>query len=123
MPSESQSCPVSQWERAVLAQWFAGTDRIGPDAISAAYVSERSRDEPQIRNKIVIAERDRRDMAYLIHRPAGELAWVLVCARTNAELGRFRTLPEVLHQIRPPRESRSFSLDLAEPRLAAEAGE
>ena len=98
-------CPVSQWERAVLAQWFAGTDRIGPDAISAAYVSERSRDEPQVRNKIVISERDRHDMAYLIHRPAGELAWVLVCARTNAELGRFRTLPGELQCSGKPRKA------------------
>ena len=115
MLSENQSCPVSQWERAALAQWFAATDRTGAEAISAAYVSERSRDEPHMRNKIVVAERDRRDVAYLIHRPLGEQAWVLVCARTDTELGRYRTLPEVLHHIRPVREARS----LADTRLTA----
>jgi hypothetical protein len=122
MLPETESCPVSQWERAVLAQWFAGTDRSGPEAISAAYVSERSRDDPRMRNKIVIAERDRRDIAYLIHRPIGVLAWVLSCARGDIELGRYRTLPEVLHQIRPLRESRSFAPDVAEPRLGVPAG-
>ena len=122
MLSESQNCPISQWERAVLAQWFAGTDRTGPGAISAAYVSERSRDEPCIRNKIVIAERDRRDIGYLIHRPFGELAWVLICARTETELGRYRTLPEVLQQIRPTREDRSLAPDITEPRISAPAG-
>lgn len=122
MLPENQSCPVSQWERAVLAQWLAATGRTGPEAISAAYVSERSRDEPHMRNKIVIAERDRRDIAYLIHRPAGELAWVLICARTDAELGRYRTLPEVLHQIRPPREDRSLASIDAEARLSPATG-
>ena len=118
MLSESQSCPVSQWERAALAQWFAGTDRSGPAGISAAYVSERSSDEPGKRNKIVIAERDRADIAYVIHRPAGELAWVLICARSDTELGRYRTLSEALHQVRRPHEVRS----LAPAGLTAEAG-
>ena len=122
MLSESQSCPVSQWERAALAQWFAGTDRTGPAAISAAYVSERSRDEPGVRNKIVIAERDTRDIAYLIHRPAGALAWVLICVRTDTVLGRYRTLPDALHQIRPPREARPSSPAGLTLSLTVEAG-
>ena len=119
MLSENQSRLVSQWERAILAQWFAGTGRSGPDAISAAYVSERSHDDASTRNKIVIAERDRLDVAYLIHRPAGEQAWVLTCARTNTELGRYRTLPEVLHRIRPLRTAQSPApADAGEFRLA-----
>jgi hypothetical protein len=86
---------VSQWERAILAQWFAGTERTGPLAVRAAYVSERSQDDPKLRNMVVIAARESTDIAYLIHRPMGENAWVLTCGRTHAELGRFRTLPDV----------------------------
>jgi hypothetical protein len=92
---------VSQWERALLAQWFAGTDRTGEHGVAAAYVSDRSHDEPRLRNMIVIAERDRRDVGYLIHRPIGENAWTLTCGRTGEELGRFRTLPEALGTVRP----------------------
>jgi hypothetical protein len=96
---------IPQWERALLAQWFAATDRTGPLAIAAAYVSERSRDNPKLRNMIVIAEREKAMISYLIHRPAGENVWILTCGRTDAELGRFRTLSDVLNMIRSPRES------------------
>jgi hypothetical protein len=94
---------VSQWERALLAQWFAGTERTGVHGVAAAYVSERSHDEPRLRNMIVIAERDKRDVAYLIHRPIGENVWTVTCGRTGGELGRFRTLPEALETVRPNR--------------------
>jgi hypothetical protein len=94
---------VSQWERALLAQWFAGTDRTGEAAIAAAYVSERSHDDPRLRNMIVVAEQTKDEVSYVIHRLAGENAWTLTCARTGAELDRFRTLPEALHTIRPYR--------------------
>ena len=100
----SAARPVPQWERAVLAQWFAGTERTGPGAIVAAYVSERSRDNPRLRNMIVIAERDKTAVSYLIHRPSGESPWVLTCGHTETELGRFRTLPEALNTIRPHRD-------------------
>lgn len=94
---------VSQWERALLARWFAGTDRTGEHGVAAAYVSERSHDDPRLRNMIVIAERDKRDVGYLIHRSKGENAWTLTCGRTGADLGRYRTLPEALDTIRPNR--------------------
>jgi hypothetical protein len=92
---------VSQWERALLAQWFAGTDRTGAAAIVAAYVSERSRDDPRLRNMIVVAEHAKTDVAYLLHRPLGESAWILTSGRTGDEIGRYRTLPEALNMIRP----------------------
>jgi hypothetical protein len=95
--------PVSQWERALLAQWFAGTDRTGDKAVAAAYVSQRSDDDPRLRNMIVIAEHMTTDVSYLIHRPIGTMAWVLTCGRTGSDLGRYRTLPEALHTIRPSR--------------------
>ncbi|MEJ0019865.1 MAG: hypothetical protein WDN25_25580 [Acetobacteraceae bacterium] len=94
---------VSQWERALLAQWFAAINRNGAAAIAAAYVSERSLDDPKLRNMIVIAERSKAEVSFLIHRPQGENAWVLTCGQTSTELGRFRTLPEALNTIRPPR--------------------
>jgi hypothetical protein len=92
---------VSQWERALLAQWFAGTARTGAAAIVAAYVSERSRDDPRLRNMIVVAEHAKTDVAYLLHRPLGESAWILTSGRTGDEIGRYRTLPEALNMIRP----------------------
>ena len=55
---------VSQWERALLAQWFASTDRTGVAAIAAAYVSERSHDDPRLRNMIVIAERSKGEVNF-----------------------------------------------------------
>jgi hypothetical protein len=94
---------VSQWERALLARWFAGTDRTGAAAIAAAYVSERSRDDPRLRNMIVVAEHGKHDVAYLIHHPLGETAWTVTCGRTGIALGHFRTLPEALNMIRPAR--------------------
>jgi len=102
-PGAANSRLVSQWERALLVQWFAGTARTGEQAIAAAYISERSHDHPALRNKIVIAERAKSDVTYLIHRPQGETAWVLTCGHTGKERGRFRTLPEVLNTIRPHR--------------------
>src|SRR5690348_18113074 len=60
---------VPQWERALLAQWFARTDRTGPEAVVAAYVSERSHDNPRLRNMIIIAEHAKHDVAFLIYRP------------------------------------------------------
>ena len=94
---------VSQWERAVLARWFAGTERAGQLAVSAAYVSERSRDDPRLRNMIVVAEQDQTEISFLVHRPVGENAWIFTCGRSGTELGRFRTLPEALNTIRPVR--------------------
>ena len=94
---------VSQWERALLAQWFAGTDRAGEAAVTAAYVSDRSQDDPRRRNMIVIAEQTRDDTSYLIHRPLEESIWTLTCGRTGSDLSRLRTLPEALNTIRPHR--------------------
>jgi hypothetical protein len=94
---------VSQWERALLAQWFAGTDRTGEAAVAAAYVSERSQDDPRLRNMIVIAEQTKGEVTYLIRRPLGENAWTLSCGRTGSEIGRFRTLPDALSTVRPYR--------------------
>ena len=92
---------VSQRERALLAQWFASTDRTGPEAVAAAYVSERSHDDPRLRNMIVIAEHAKHEVAFLIYRPMGENAWTLECGRSGSTIGRYRTLSDVLGMIRP----------------------
>jgi hypothetical protein len=103
---------VSQWERALLAQWLAGTNRGGTAGIAAAYVSERSRDDPRLRNMIVIAEARKTDITYLIHRQLRESAWIVACGQTGAELGRFRTLPEALATIRPLRADQPLQAPL-----------
>jgi hypothetical protein len=92
---------ISQSERALLAQWFATTDRTGPQAVVAAYVSERSRDNPRLRNMIIIAEHTKSDMAFLIYCPVGESVWIVECGRSGKELGHYRTLPDALSTIRP----------------------
>jgi hypothetical protein len=102
-PSAPATRPVSQSERALLAQWFAGTARAGVEAIAAAYISERGRDDPALRNKIVIAGRHKGEITYLIHRPLGESDWILTSGETGEELGRFRTLQDALSTIRPHR--------------------
>jgi hypothetical protein len=95
--------PVSQWERALLAEWFAGTARTGLDAVAAAYVSERSRDDPRLRNTIIIAGRHKAEITYLVHGPLGESDWILTSGETREQLGRFPTLREALGVIRAHR--------------------
>jgi hypothetical protein len=110
--------PVSQWERALLATWFAGTARTGVDAIAAAYISERSRDDSRLRNMIVIAGRHKAEITYLIHCPLDETDWILTSGETGEELGRFRTLHEALGMIRPHRaasQPTSIVTNLKEP--------
>src|SRR5579859_98 len=118
---------VSRWERALLTQWFANTDRVGDQAIAAAYVSGSSDDDPCLRNMIVIAEQTITEISYLIHRSNGETAWVVTGGRTGGDLGRFRTLPEALQTMRPNRSMHDTlplpAPDRSEERYAAALGE
>jgi hypothetical protein len=52
---------------------------------------------------IVVAEHAKNDVAYLLHRPLSETAWILTSGRSGDEIGRYRTLPEALNMIRPLR--------------------
>lgn len=114
---------ISQWDRALLAQWFANTERSGVSPIAAAYVSKRNRDDPRLRDKIVIAESKKTAISYVIHRPMDDGAWILARGDSGAELGRFRLLPEALNAIRPHRATPSTSLNpRPEDRLARVAG-
>ncbi len=114
-PCAPATRPVSQWERALLAEWFAGTTRTGVDAIAAAYVSERGRDDPRLRNKIVIAGRHKAEVTYLIHGPLGESGWILTSGETGEELGRFPTLRDALGVIRPHRPAFHPSSIISQP--------
>jgi hypothetical protein len=73
----------------LLAEWFAGTARTGLDAVAAAYVSERSRDDPRLRNTIIIAGRHRAEITHLVHGPLGESDRILTSGETREQLGRF----------------------------------
>jgi hypothetical protein len=121
-PSAPAKRPVAQWERALLAAWFAGTTRTGIDVIAAAYVSERGRDDPRLRNTIVIAGRHKAEITYLIHCPLGESDWILTSGETEEELGRFRSLQDALGTIRPHRpafQPSSIVSHLKEPLASA----
>ena len=92
--------PVSQWERALLAEWFAATQREGLD-VARTFVSERRGDDPKVVGKIVVALRGDRAPAYLVYSPAESAIWVVACGPMWSQLQRFRTLRAALNSIRP----------------------
>jgi len=102
--------PISQWERTVLADWFAATRRAHLD-IAAAYVSERRGDDPMIVGRIVVATRPDNGPSHLIYSPAESTFWVVAAAPGWNNLTRFRSLRDALNSIRPVLE-----VDEAPPR-------
>jgi hypothetical protein len=92
--------PISQWERAVLAEWFTATQREGL-GIARAYVSERRGDDPMIVGRIVIVVRPSKEPLHLIYSPAESTFWVVSSAPAWGDLQRFRTLRAALNAIRP----------------------
>jgi hypothetical protein len=92
--------PISQWERAVLAEWFAATQRAGMDVIRA-FVSERRGDDPRIVGRIAVLLRGSKEPAYLVYSPAESTFWVVAATPNWSELQRFRTLRAALNSIRP----------------------
>ena len=92
--------PVSQWERALLAEWYAATQRDGLD-IHRAFVSERRGDDPKVAGRIVIVLRASKDPSFLVHSPTESTFWVVTAAPNWDELQRFRTLRAALNSIRP----------------------
>jgi RimJ/RimL family protein N-acetyltransferase len=92
--------PISQWERELVAEWFAATQKEQLD-IAAAYVSERRGDDPMIVGRIVIVNRPAHGPSHLIHSPAESTFWVMSSAPDWGELKRFRTLRGALNAIRP----------------------
>ena len=60
---------ISQWERALVAEWFAATQRTEA-GIASAYVSERRGDDPMVVGRIVIVDRPANGPSHLIYSPA-----------------------------------------------------
>ena len=75
--------PISQWERALLAEWFAATQRDGLD-VHRAYVSERRGDDPKIVGRIVVVARPSKDPSHLVYSPAESTFWVVTRRPTGA---------------------------------------
>jgi hypothetical protein len=96
--------PVSQWERALVAEWFAATQREGA-GITRAFVSERRGDDPNIVGRIVIIARPSKEPTHLVYSPAESAFWVVTVAPNWNEPQRFRTLRAALNSIRPVLEA------------------
>ena len=94
---------VSQWERALLAEWFAATQRDGLD-VARAYVSERRGDDPRFLGKIVVVMQARREPSFLVHSPRETAFWVVTEAPLWDHVQRYRTLRAALNSIRPALE-------------------
>ena len=71
--------PVSQWERALVAEWFVVTQREGA-GITRAFVSERRGDDPKIVGRIVIIARPSKEPTHLVDSPAELAFWVVTVA-------------------------------------------
>jgi hypothetical protein len=92
--------PISQWERALLAEWFAATQRVGLDVVRA-FVSERRGDDPRIVGRVVVVLRSSKEPAFLVHSPSESAFWVVTAAPGWNEPQRFRSLRAALNSIRP----------------------
>jgi len=92
--------PVSQWEKALLAEWLAATHRKGLD-IHRAFVSDRRGDDPKILGRIVVVLWSGPEPAYLLHSPTGFTFWAVMEAPAWDEMQRFPTLRAALNSIRP----------------------
>jgi RimJ/RimL family protein N-acetyltransferase len=88
--------PVSQWERALVAEWFVATQREGA-GISRAFVSERRGDDPKIVGRIVIIARPSKEPTHLVYSPAESAIWVVTMGPNWNEPQRFRTLRAALN--------------------------
>lgn len=92
--------PISQWERALLGDWFAAAQQAGAD-VARAFVSERRGDDPKIIGRIVVVLRASKEPAFLVYSPAESTFWVVATPPYWNELQRFRTLRAALNSIRP----------------------
>jgi hypothetical protein len=92
--------PVSQWERALLAEWFAATQREGLD-VARAFVSERRGDDPKIIGKIAVVLRANREPSFLVYSPRETAFWVVTAAPAWNQIQRYRTLRAALNSVRP----------------------
>ena len=92
--------PISQWERALLAEWFAATQRDGLD-VARTFVSERRGDDPRFLGKILVVMQARREPSFLVYSPREAAFWVVTEAPLWDQVQRYRTLRAALNSIRP----------------------
>jgi hypothetical protein len=92
--------PISQWERTLVAEWYAAAQHEGFD-IARAFVSGRRGDDPQIAGRIVVVVRPNRDPTHLVYSPQQSAFWVVASGPDWHQLKRFRTLRAALNSIRP----------------------
>jgi hypothetical protein len=92
--------PVTQWERALLAEWLTAAQREGHD-VHRAFVSERRGDDPKLVGRIVVVLRSSKSPAFLVYSPTESTFWVVTAAPNWDEVQRFRTLGAALNSIRP----------------------
>jgi hypothetical protein len=92
--------PISQWQRALLAEWLAATQRDGLD-IARAYVSERRGNDPMIAGRIAVVLWPNKEPSHLIYSPAESTFWVVSSGPAWGDLQRFRNLRAALNSIRP----------------------
>jgi hypothetical protein len=92
--------PISDWERALVAEWFAATrhDDLG---ITRAYVSERRGGDPVLAGRTMVVELPNKLPSHVIYSPAGSIIWVTSSAPLWRDLRRFGTLRAALDAIRP----------------------
>ncbi len=91
--------PVSDWERSVMTEWFAATQRDGL-GIARAFISERRGDDPMLVGRIAIVERPAKVPTHVVYSPAGSTFWVVASTRLLGDLQRFRSLRAALNSIR-----------------------
>ena len=107
--------PISQWERALVAEWFAATQRDGLD-VARAFVSERRGDDPRFLGKIVVVMQARREPSFLVHSPRETAFWVVTEAPLSCVLLR-QERPDLVavagstgtlggHLVEPPTQQR-----------------
>jgi hypothetical protein len=92
--------PISDWEREVLAEWFAATQQQRLD-VAKAFVSERRGDDPKIVGRIVLIIGPSKEPTHLIYSPSGSTFWVVATGPAWDGLQRFRTLRAALNSVRP----------------------
>lgn len=91
---------VSREEQALLAEWFAATQRADLD-VERAFISERRGDDPNIVGRIVVVLRSSKHPAFLAFAPTESLFWAVTAAPAWDKVHRFRTLRAALNWIRP----------------------
>jgi len=92
--------PISQWQRALLAEWLTATQRYGID-IARAYVRERRGDDPMIAGRIAVVLWPNEEPSHLIYSPSESTFWVVSSGPAWGDLQRFRNLRAALNSIRP----------------------